>query len=628
MILFTSGSTGRPKGVMHSHGAVDALIRRTRRVLGDRREDRLFVPSPIGHIGGAIYAFEFPWITGCTALLAEGWDPDDAVSGDRYPWRHLHGRRDALSGRRSSPPRSAQGRTCRACVALSAVERASRRNWCAAGSSSSRRPSSRAPTDRPRFRSCAPAFATAARPSTGRHRRRMHGELQILSTAETPGRRTADPGRSSCARRRCCSATSIRPTTRPASPRTVSSAWATSAALSPGRFLEITGRRKDIIIRKGENISPLEIENALARHRSVRQSAVVGVPDAARGEIAVAFVLPVDGATSRFPDMTAHLETARACEAEIPRSVCTSISSLPRQFDRQDPEERVERPLRDERGRARGDHPLSLRDLQRHRPRDGDLPGLRRPDARLRHPEDLQFRAWRVLHDRRLCGACDHRTGSLVAADVPRRRADRGRDRGRIGILADLAIFRRLAGVPADYTLMAAFGIMLLCTGGTTDRISARTCTRSIRPPARRAFRHRHPDLGYYGLFLIGCGIAVFLVLEIGLNRFWFGKLILAVARDPWMADVSGFGSDASSSSAVATELCAGRTGGRAAGRQPVAVARSRPFLPAAGLLRGDRRRPRLDPRRVHRGDHLRSRREPELGAAADHAGHRRPMCC
>ena len=80
MILFTSGSTGRPKGVMHSHGAVDTLIRRTADFWETGPEDRLFVPSPIGHIGGSIYAFEFPWITGCTALLAEGWDPDDAVS--------------------------------------------------------------------------------------------------------------------------------------------------------------------------------------------------------------------------------------------------------------------------------------------------------------------------------------------------------------------------------------------------------------------------------------------------------------------------------------------------------------------------------------------------------------------
>src|SRR5690606_22445432 len=79
MVLFTSGSTGQPKGVMHSHGTVDALIRRTADYWRTGPCDRLYIPSPIGHIGGSIYAFEFPWMTGCTALLAESWNPDDAV---------------------------------------------------------------------------------------------------------------------------------------------------------------------------------------------------------------------------------------------------------------------------------------------------------------------------------------------------------------------------------------------------------------------------------------------------------------------------------------------------------------------------------------------------------------------
>jgi branched-subunit amino acid ABC-type transport system permease component len=110
---------------------------------------------------------------------------------------------------------------------------------------------------------------------------------------------------------------------------------------------------------------------------------------------------------------------------------------------------------------------------------------------------------------------------------------------GGIGILADLAIFRRLAGVPPEYTLMAAFGIMLLCTGGT--RIAFGQSVHAIYPPAALGGQF---DIGIsisaYGLFLIGCGVAVFVLLEIGLNRLWFGKLILAVARDPWMANVSG----------------------------------------------------------------------------------------
>lgn len=110
---------------------------------------------------------------------------------------------------------------------------------------------------------------------------------------------------------------------------------------------------------------------------------------------------------------------------------------------------------------------------------------------------------------------------------------------GAIGVVADLAIFRRLAGVPAEYTLMAAFGIMLVCTGGA--RIAFGQSVHAIYPPAELGgFFDIGLPLSAYGLFVIGSGIAIFLLLEIGLNRLWFGKLILAVARDPWMADVLG----------------------------------------------------------------------------------------
>ena len=110
---------------------------------------------------------------------------------------------------------------------------------------------------------------------------------------------------------------------------------------------------------------------------------------------------------------------------------------------------------------------------------------------------------------------------------------------GGIGVLADLAIFRRLAGAPAEYTLMAAFGMMLFFTGGT--RIAFGQGIYAIYPPeALSGIINVGAPLSYYGLFIIMSGIAVFLLLEIGLNRTWFGKQILAVARDPWMADVLG----------------------------------------------------------------------------------------
>ena len=110
---------------------------------------------------------------------------------------------------------------------------------------------------------------------------------------------------------------------------------------------------------------------------------------------------------------------------------------------------------------------------------------------------------------------------------------------GAMGIIADLAIFRRLAGVPTEYTLMAAFGIMLVCSGGT--RMVFGQDVHAVYPPEALAgmFYLGFP-ISVYSLFIIGSGIAVFILLELGLNQLWFGKLMQAVARDPWMANVAG----------------------------------------------------------------------------------------
>lgn len=60
-------------------------------------------------------------------------------------------------------------------------------------------------------------------------------------------------------------------------------------------YVEITGRIKDLIIRGGENIHPLEVENCLLQCRGVGDVSVVGVPHARYGEVVGAFVVPHAG---------------------------------------------------------------------------------------------------------------------------------------------------------------------------------------------------------------------------------------------------------------------------------------------------------------------------------------------
>ncbi|KAJ5191259.1 AMP-binding enzyme [Penicillium cinerascens] len=63
------------------------------------------------------------------------------------------------------------------------------------------------------------------------------------------------------------------------------------ASMSPDGYVTITGRIKDLIIRGGENIHPLEIENCLLGNSGIGDVSIVGVPDERYGEVVAAFVI-------------------------------------------------------------------------------------------------------------------------------------------------------------------------------------------------------------------------------------------------------------------------------------------------------------------------------------------------
>jgi acyl-coenzyme A synthetase/AMP-(fatty) acid ligase len=71
-------------------------------------------------------------------------------------------------------------------------------------------------------------------------------------------------------------------------------------------YLHLTGRKKDVIIRGGVNIAPLEITAALLAHPGVADAATIGVPDRVYGEAAVSFVVPRAGAAVTSSALLAH----------------------------------------------------------------------------------------------------------------------------------------------------------------------------------------------------------------------------------------------------------------------------------------------------------------------------------
>ena len=95
-------------------------------------------------------------------------------------------------------------------------------------------------------------------------------------------------------------------------------------------YAVVTGRLKDIIIRKGENISAREVEDLLYRHPGVSDVAVVGLPDAERGELCCAVVVPApDSPAPGFEELTTFLREQGLMVQKIPERL-EMIDELPR----------------------------------------------------------------------------------------------------------------------------------------------------------------------------------------------------------------------------------------------------------------------------------------------------------
>ena len=94
-------------------------------------------------------------------------------------------------------------------------------------------------------------------------------------------------------------------------------------------YIRITGRAKDIIIRGGENVPVVEVEDMLHRHPAVEAAAVVGVPDARLGERACACLRFRAGHRLEFADMVAYLEGLGIARNYLPEFLL-EMAEMPR----------------------------------------------------------------------------------------------------------------------------------------------------------------------------------------------------------------------------------------------------------------------------------------------------------
>ena len=319
MVLYTSGTTGRPNGVLHSHNSIHALICQIREHWSVDPGDTFLVPSPIAHIGGSIYAFECPLLLGSTAVLMDRWDAPAAVAlmnGERCT--HMAGATPFLQ------------------QLLFAAERAGTRLpdlkvFICGGASAS--PSL--------IRRAADYFDRAV-------------VTRVYGCTEVPVATVGAPRRDEYG---CAADTDGRPgiaeiklvahEAAPAGdgeicvrgpqmllgyrhPEDDVESFDAAGFFHTGdlgrwvddKYLVVTGRAKDVIIRNGENISAKEVEDLLADHPGIAEIAVVGLPDDRTGERACAVIVPASRAAR--PDVAsllALLESKGVAKFKAPEQV-------------------------------------------------------------------------------------------------------------------------------------------------------------------------------------------------------------------------------------------------------------------------------------------------------------------
>lgn len=284
LLIYTSGTTGKPKGVVLTQANVMAAIGYVSRAFEMRPGDRTFCVMPLFHTNGLMFS-TLPFLhAGGTVVLRK------RFSATQF-WKQLHDARAdtasvsptilamLLEHEAAAPPASG--------IELKYIKVAS------------------APTPVELARRFEARFGqgllletygltetTAINVWNPLHGPRKHGSIGV-PLAPQEARIVDDDGvelpRGSVGEIEIRGATLMKEYYRdPANTaRAMRNGWLRTgdvARMDEDGFIFIVGRSKEMILRGGENISPLEIEEVAARHPAVREAAAVGVPDRIWGE--------------------------------------------------------------------------------------------------------------------------------------------------------------------------------------------------------------------------------------------------------------------------------------------------------------------------------------------------------
>jgi acyl-CoA synthetase (AMP-forming)/AMP-acid ligase II len=334
MILYTSGTTGRAKGVLHSHNSIHALICQIRDHWRIEPGDKFLIPSPIGHIGGSIYAFECPLLLGTTGVLMDRWNADDAVKTvDTEGCTHMAGATPFLEQMLGAAQRAA-------------THLPSLKLFVCGGASVP--PSlirnaavyfERAVVTRVYGSTEVPVTTVGSmRPGDAQHGANTDGRPGIAEVKLVPHGATAvsgspgggDGGGEILARGPQMLLGYLHPEDE--ADTFDSEGYFKTGDLAKwvdNEYLVVTGRAKDIIIRQGENISAKEVEDILIGHPNIVEVAIVGLPDSRTGERACAVIVPRSTPGPDVGSLRAFLDSQGVATFKVPEAVAI-WEALPR----------------------------------------------------------------------------------------------------------------------------------------------------------------------------------------------------------------------------------------------------------------------------------------------------------
>jgi non-ribosomal peptide synthetase component E (peptide arylation enzyme) len=328
LVMYTSGTTAEPKGVVHTHDTLHYELRSLGDVHGLGESDTVLMPSPLTHVSGLVHGALLPFVLGTRAVLMDSWDPRLALETiEREGVTYMVGAPIFLSDLAYHPDLAAHPtRTLRlfscggAGVSPDLIRESRRRLGCVAkrvyGS-----------TELPTLTTTS-AEDAAERGATTEGRPIGAAELRIV---DDEGRdvRPGVPGEILARGPDCFVGYQNRALDREAF---TEDGWFRTGDLGvvdEDGYLTVTGRKKDIVIRKGEKISAAELEAAIERHPAVAAAAVIALPDSLSGERACACVTLREGAALELADLARFLIANGLSRQKVPEAL-ELLDALPR----------------------------------------------------------------------------------------------------------------------------------------------------------------------------------------------------------------------------------------------------------------------------------------------------------